>query len=79
MSKKPVPSKKQCPSSTGSRHGAFVRAKRKKIQNQLVLDDCKKCGAKKRRHFVCKECGWYGDKRVMDPSKKSAPRQEIEA
>ncbi len=80
MSKKPTPSKKQCPSSTGSRHGTYVRNARQRMQDELVLDTCKKCGATKRRHFACQECGWYGDKKIFDVSqKKNVPSQEIQA
>ncbi|MBT3349559.1 50S ribosomal protein L32 [bacterium] len=79
MSKKPVPSKKQCPSSTRSRHSAFVRGQRVKLSNQVVLDKCQKCGATKRRHFACEECGWYGDKKIVDVATKNAPIQEIKA
>ena len=80
MSKKPVPSKKQAVSSTRSRHGAYVRAKRVKLQNKLTLETCKKCGAKKRLHFACKECGFYKDRQVFEPKTKgAAPTQEIEA
>lgn len=79
MSKKPTPSKKQCPSSTGSRHGAYVRNARQNMQDALVLDSCQKCGATKRRHFVCGECGWYGDKKIIDIKVKGAPSQEIQA
>lgn len=79
MSKKPTPSKKQCPSSTGSRHGSYVRIVRKRLADDLVLDSCQKCGAKKRRHFACEECGWYGDKKIFDVKAKGAPAQEIKA
>jgi anaerobic ribonucleoside-triphosphate reductase len=50
------------------------------MEDELVLDTCKKCGATKRRHFACQECGWYGDKKIFDiTQKKNAPAQEIEA
>ena len=79
MSKKPVPSKKQCPSSTGSRHGTYVRKARVRMQNEVALDVCKKCGATKRRHFVCQECGWYGDTKIFDVKAAKTPTQEIKA
>ena len=81
MSKKPVPSKKQAPSSTGSRHGAYVRTARKKLSNKLALSKCPDCGATKLAHFVCEECGKYNGKQVIEPRKfKTAePVQEIAA
>ncbi len=81
MSKKPVPSKKQAPSSTGSRHGAYVRTARKKLANKLALSKCPDCGATKLAHFVCEECGKYNGKQVIEPRKfKTAePVQEIAA
>ena len=79
MSKKPTPSKKQCPSSTGSRHGTYVRNVRKRLTDALSLNTCKKCGEKKRSHFACEECGWYGDKKIFDVKAKGAPTQEIQA
>ncbi len=81
MSKKPVPSKKQAVSSTRSRHGAYVRKIRVKLDNASALDVCPKCKATKKRHFACKECGTYRDQQVFEPkSKKSAtPIQEIQA
>ena len=83
MSKKPVPSKKQSPSSTGSRHGTYVRIARKKLTNKLVLMQCKEpgCDAMKLAHFVCKDCGKYNGRQVIKPKKfKTAePIQEIAA
>ena len=80
MSKKPVPSKKQAVSSTRSRHGAYVRGKRVKLQNKVTLEDCKKCGAKKRFHFACEECGYYGERQVFSPKEKgTAPRRRLPA
>lgn len=81
MSKKPVPSKKQAPSSTGSRHGAYVRVARKKLTNKLAFGKCSDCGATKLAHFVCKECGKYNGKQVIEPKKLkiAEPVQEIAA
>ena len=78
MSKKPVPSKKQAPSSTGSRHASYVRKARKKLKNRLVLGKCPDCGAVKLSHFVCMECGKYNGRQVVKP-KTVAPIQEIAA
>ena len=81
MSKKPVPSKKQAPSSTGSRFGSYVRESRKKLAKKLAFGKCTDCGAVKLAHFVCKDCGKYNGKQIIEPKKfkKSEPVQEIEA
>lgn len=79
MSKKPVPSKKQAVSSTRSRYGTYVRKKRVKLTNQLVLDKCPSCGATKRRHFVCESCGEYRGRVAVEPKTSVQPIQEIEA
>ncbi len=81
MSKKPVPSKKQAPSSTGSRFGAYVRRARKNLSNKLVLAKCPDCGNMKLAHFVCEECGKYNGRQVIEPKKLKVaePIQEIEA
>lgn len=79
MPKKPVPSKKQAVSSTRSRHGAYVRKARVRLDNKLALDKCPSCGESKRRHFVCEGCGEYRGRVVIEPKKSAEPVQEIEA
>ncbi len=79
MSKKPVPKKKQAVSSTRSRYSTFARKKQIKLVNGLVLDKCPDCGATKKRHFACQECGKYKGREVYEVKKSSEPIQEIEA
>jgi large subunit ribosomal protein L32 len=80
MSKKPVPSKKQAVSSTRSRHASWVRKMRVKLSNKITLEVCPDCGAKKRRHFACSECGKYKGRQVVNVKDTSSkPIQEIEA
>lgn len=80
MSKKPVPSKKQAVSSTRSRHASWVRNLRIKLSNKAALDTCPECGAKKRRHYACAECGMYKSRQVLNVKKAGAePIQEIKA
>ena len=79
MSKKPVPSKKQCPSSTGARYGEYVRRQRTRMAEEVMLDTCPDCGATKRRHFACDACGKYRGRTVKAVRDKAAPAQEIEA
>ncbi len=79
MSKKPAPTKKQAVSSTRSRHATYMRKKRIKLQNGLVLDKCLDCGATKKRHYVCQECGKYKGRQVFEVQKMASPIQEVEA
>jgi len=82
MSKKPTPSKKQAVSSTRSRHSKWAQKLRKKLENKIALEKCKNCGEKKLRHFVCRECGFYNEKKILAPKieiEKKAPIQEIAA
>ena len=82
MPKKPTPSKKQAVSSTRSRHAKWAQKSRRKMKNKIVLEKCKNCGEKKMRHFVCCECGFFHDKKILAPkieTEKKAPIQEIEA
>ena len=81
MSKKPVPSKKQAPSSTKSRHQSWVRSSRKKLENAAQLTKCPNCGATHRMHFACSECGFYAGKEVLKSAQKTQkkPIQEIQA
>ena len=80
MSKKPTPSKKQCSSSSGSRHGAYVRRQRKNLKNQTVIIPCSNCKKTKRRHFVCGHCGFYKGKKIIHKTKKILDKiQEVAA
>ncbi|MCF7812408.1 50S ribosomal protein L32 [Candidatus Gracilibacteria bacterium] len=78
MAKKPTPSKKQAPSSTGSRHASWVRNQRKNLKNMMALEQNEK-GETKLRHFASPS-GEYRGKQIFEPKKKgSGPVKEIEA
>jgi len=81
MSKKPTPSKKQCPSSTGSRSSKWAYNLRRKWNNKIQMVKCTNCGAMKRNHFVCDTCGYYGGKMMMKTKamKAAASIRTIEA
>jgi ribosomal protein L32 len=80
MSKKPVPKKKQSVATSKSRHSKWAQTSRLKLENANAFDVCPKCGASKRRHFACGECGVYKDRQVLAPKgQKQAPITEIEA
>jgi large subunit ribosomal protein L32 len=40
------------------------------------FDKCSNCGALKKRHTVCKACGFYRGKKVIDLVKKAAKKQK---
>ena len=59
MSKKPVPSKKQCPSSTGSRTAKWRFELARSWSNKVQIMTCSECGSMRRMHFACAACGAY--------------------
>ncbi|MCB9809845.1 50S ribosomal protein L32 [Candidatus Peribacteria bacterium] len=81
MSKKPVPSKKQCPSSSRSRRSKWAYTLRTKWEKALQLHSCPSCGEKKRAHFSCMACGQYNGRQVYETraSKRDAQRTQISA
>jgi len=38
---------------------------------KVSLSVCPKCGSKKRPHFACPACGYYGDGKDLKPKKTS--------
>ena len=81
MSKKPVPSKKQAVSSTKSRYAKYAHKAQVRLGNAVSLDVCPSCGAPKKMHFVCSECGKYKKRVVISQKseKATAPIREIKA
>ncbi len=66
MAKHPVPKKKTSKARTRRRFTSFVKATQKKLLNKVVLTKCKNCNATKMSHQVCKECGQYNGKQILD-------------
>ncbi len=79
MSKKPVPSKKQCPSSTKSRKSKFMYTERTRLEKANVFEKCSSCGAIHRRHEMCKECGKYNGMIIQSKPTSKLPIREIKA
>ena len=65
-----VPKKNTSKSRTRTRHSAYVQKQVNKISNKVNLFTCSNCGAYKLNHRVCKACGFYAGKQVIDNSKK---------
>jgi large subunit ribosomal protein L32 len=42
----------------------------------VLFTKCENCKALKRRHTVCKECGFYRGKKVLDLIKKTEKKQK---
>ena len=70
MAKHPVPKYKTPKSRTRTRFSAFVRKTITKLEGIVNLMDCPDCGQKKLAHHVCKNCGKYNGKTVLDMEKK---------
>jgi len=52
------------------RHSKTRRDKRRtnwKLQSPS-LSQCSHCGATKRPHQVCAQCGYYGDREIIEPA-----------
>lgn len=65
-----VPKKKTSKGRTSRRHKAYVRKQTARMQKDLNLSICPDCGATKLNHHVCKGCGKYNGKQVLDMSKE---------
>jgi large subunit ribosomal protein L32 len=79
MSKKPTPKQKLCRSRSKRRFGAFQTKTRNKLANLVNLVKCPSCGAKVPSHTVCKECGKYRGKEVLDIKKEMKKITKIKA
>ncbi|MFA7685868.1 MAG: 50S ribosomal protein L32 [Candidatus Gracilibacteria bacterium] len=70
MAKHPVPKKKASVSRQKKRYGSFKTKTLKKLAKSSNLVACPNCGAKRPTHTVCKECGQYRGRQVLDKQKK---------
>ncbi len=70
MSKHPTPKQKTPKSRTKTRYGSFKTKTLKKISNKINLVNCSDCGEKRLAHTVCKECGKYKGRQVIDKQKE---------
>jgi large subunit ribosomal protein L32 len=70
MAKHPVPKQKKSKSATRKRYSSFAKKKRIMLQNKTVLVECKSCGEKKLNHHVCRNCGKYNGKQILDMTKE---------
>lgn len=68
MSKKPVPKKQQCKSSTRARWASYVNKMRTRLANKFVVETCPETGEPKLRHFASPS-GWYRGKQIFSKTK----------
>ncbi|MDX9971127.1 MAG: 50S ribosomal protein L32 [Candidatus Gracilibacteria bacterium] len=79
MAKHPVPKQKTSKARSRSRYGSFKTKTLKKISNAIKLVTCSNCGAKRKMHHACLECGMYRGRQVLDKSKKVEKITKIKA
>ena len=79
MPKHAVPKKKTPKSHSKKRYGSFKTKTLKKLSNLVRLTTCSNCGAKRLVHTVCKECGQYRGRQVLDKQKKIDKITKIKA
>lgn len=66
-----VPKKKVSVGRSSRRYKTYVKKQHKKILDNLALVDCPQCKEKKLAHTVCKTCGTYKGRQVLDMEKRS--------
>ena len=77
--KRPTPKQKLCKSRTRTRYGAFQTKVRQKLTDRVNLVTCPTCGAKAQAHTVCKQCGQYKGRQVLDVEKDMKKITKIKA
>jgi large subunit ribosomal protein L32 len=78
MPKHPVPKKKTTKAKSKKRYGSFQTKVLRQLSN-VQLKDCPNCGAKRLAHTVCKECGQYKGRQVIDKQKQVDKITKIKA
>lgn len=66
--KHPVIKQKKATSRGKKQYHVFAETARKKLLSMVPLVDCPHCKQKKINHFVCPNCGYYGNKEVRKTS-----------
>ncbi len=70
MAKHPVPKYKTPKAHTKSRYSSFKRKAITKLEGIVNLMDCPTCKQKKLAHHVCKNCGKYNKKTILNMEKE---------
>jgi len=77
--KHPVPKKKVSKSRMRKRYGSFKTTVLTKLTERTALVTCQNCGAKHLAHTVCKDCGKYRGRQVIDKQKEVDKITKIKA
>lgn len=64
-----VPKKKTSKGRTTRRYHSYKTKQLRRMQKNLTLVACPDCGAMKLNHHVCKTCGKYNGKQIIDMNK----------
>lgn len=70
MAKHPVPKYKKSKPRSKRRYHSFTRKTQVKLQGVVNLVTCTHCNETKLNHHVCLNCGYYGEKKILDMDKK---------
>lgn len=65
----PVPKKKKSKAKVAARRGGVSLKKVKAV-------NCKKCGSLRQAHVVCKICGTYKGKEIIDVEKREKRKEK---
>lgn len=79
MAKHPVPKYKTPKRKTRSRYSSFARSVRVKLEGIVNLVDCPNCKQKMLNHRVCKNCGQYRGRKVIDMGKEVEKITKVKA
>ncbi len=79
MAKHPVPKYKTPKAHTKSRYASFKRKSITKLEGIVNLVDCPSCKQKKIAHHVCKNCGKYGTRKVLNMEKQIEKITKVKA
>ncbi len=63
--------KKRSQSKKRIRHSSWQRDRLRKLNNKLNISICKNCKSPKLWHRVCRVCGFYAGKQVLNIKSKS--------
>ena len=79
MAKHPTTKQKLARSRVRSRYTTFVNNARRKLSDSAPIVTCTHCKQPKVNHRICKNCGYYGDKKAVDMGKSLDKITKIKA
>mgnify|MGYP002725631249 CR=1 FL=1 len=79
MAKRSTPKKQASNSQSSARYKTYQNKARKRLVNQTKLSTCPKCKEAKLAHAVCKNCGEYKGRQVLNMEKQVDKITKIKA